>query len=77
MIFSLLSAILHLGNLLFVKDPVKPESAFIKNEEVLDIVSELLSVEREQLESSLTNRNMSARAKSVYTIPLSAEEVFF
>jgi hypothetical protein len=42
---------------------------------VLQLVAELLQVQPNMLELALCNRNMSARAQSVYTIPLQVEEV--
>uniref|UniRef100_A0A5F8GI34 Myosin IXA n=1 Tax=Monodelphis domestica TaxID=13616 RepID=A0A5F8GI34_MONDO len=46
-IFSLLSAILHLGNICYKKKTYRDESIDICNPEVLPIVSELLEVTRE------------------------------
>lgn len=74
MIYQLLAALLHLCNLSFQKDMQRNGAALIGNKDVLEISSTLLQVEESVLETALCNRNMSARAQSVYTIPLKVEE---
>ncbi|KAL6106364.1 myo9a [Pungitius sinensis] len=55
-IFSLLSAILHLGNIRYKKKTYREDSIDICNPEVLPIVSELLEVKEEVLLEALTTR---------------------
>uniref|UniRef100_A0A671X7G1 Myosin IXAb n=1 Tax=Sparus aurata TaxID=8175 RepID=A0A671X7G1_SPAAU len=55
-IFSLLSAILHLGNIRYKKKTYRDDSIDICNPEVLPIVSELLEVKEEILLEALTTR---------------------
>ncbi|XP_068458393.1 unconventional myosin-IXAa-like isoform X2 [Clinocottus analis] len=55
-IFSLLSAILHLGNIRYKKKTYRDDSIDICNPEVLPIVSELLEVREEMLLEALTTR---------------------
>ncbi|XP_038274617.1 unconventional myosin-IXa isoform X17 [Dermochelys coriacea] len=55
-IFSLLSAILHLGNIRYKKKTYRDDSIDICNPEVLPIVSELLEVKEEMLFEALVTR---------------------
>ncbi|XP_010873983.2 unconventional myosin-IXAa isoform X3 [Esox lucius] len=55
-IFSLLSAILHLGNIRYKKKTYRDDSIDICNPEVLPVVSELLEVKEEMLFEALTTR---------------------
>uniref|UniRef100_A0AAZ1XB62 Myosin IXA n=1 Tax=Oreochromis aureus TaxID=47969 RepID=A0AAZ1XB62_OREAU len=55
-IFSLLSAILHLGNIRYKKKTYRDDSIDIVNPEVLPVVSELLQVKEEMLFEALTTR---------------------
>ncbi|KAK7912550.1 hypothetical protein WMY93_012761 [Mugilogobius chulae] len=55
-IFSLLSAILHLGNIRYKRKTYRDDSIDICNPEVLPIVSELLEVKEETLFEALTTR---------------------
>uniref|UniRef100_A0A6Q2X1T6 Myosin IXA n=1 Tax=Esox lucius TaxID=8010 RepID=A0A6Q2X1T6_ESOLU len=55
-IFSLLSAILHLGNIRYKKKTYREDSIDICNPEVLPTVSELLEVKEEMLFEALTTR---------------------
>ncbi|XP_061133421.1 unconventional myosin-IXAa isoform X2 [Syngnathus typhle] len=55
-IFSLLSAILHLGNIRYKKKTYRDDSIDICNPEVLPVVSELLQVKEEILIEALTTR---------------------
>ncbi|CAJ1049288.1 unconventional myosin-IXAa [Xyrichtys novacula] len=55
-IFSLLSAILHLGNIRYKRKTYRDDSIDICNPEVLPVVSELLEVKEETLFEALTTR---------------------
>ncbi|XP_059393145.1 unconventional myosin-IXAa isoform X9 [Carassius carassius] len=55
-IFSLLSAILHLGNIRYKKKIYRDDSIDICNPEILPVVSELLEVKEETLSEALTTR---------------------
>ncbi|XP_035388046.1 unconventional myosin-IXAa isoform X3 [Electrophorus electricus] len=55
-IFSLLSAILHLGNIRYKKKTYRDDSIDICNPDVLPVVSELLEVKEETLFEALTTR---------------------
>ncbi|XP_072574110.1 unconventional myosin-IXAa isoform X2 [Paramormyrops kingsleyae] len=55
-IFSLLSAILHLGNIRYKKKTYRDDSIDICNLDVLPIVSQLLEVKEEMLFEALTTR---------------------
>ncbi|XP_052416151.1 unconventional myosin-IXAa isoform X10 [Carassius gibelio] len=55
-IFSLLSAILHLGNIRYKKKIYREDSIDICNPEILPVVSELLEVKEETLSEALTTR---------------------
>ncbi|XP_076879856.1 unconventional myosin-IXAa isoform X2 [Brachyhypopomus gauderio] len=55
-IFSLLSAILHLGNIRYKRKTYRDDSIDICNPDVLPIVSELLEVKEEMLFEALTTR---------------------
>uniref|UniRef100_A0A3Q3FWG0 Myosin IXA n=1 Tax=Labrus bergylta TaxID=56723 RepID=A0A3Q3FWG0_9LABR len=55
-IFSLLSAILHLGNIRYKRKTYREDSIDICNPEVLPVVSELLEVKEETLFEALTTR---------------------
>ncbi|XP_046506032.1 unconventional myosin-IXa isoform X1 [Equus quagga] len=55
-IFSLLSAILHLGNICYKKKTYRDDSIDICNPEILPIVSELLEVKEEMLCEALVTR---------------------
>ncbi|XP_062281138.1 unconventional myosin-IXAa [Scomber scombrus] len=55
-IFSLLSAILHLGNIRYKRKTYRDDSIDICNLEVLPVVSELLEVKEEMLFEALTTR---------------------
>ncbi|XP_048828335.1 unconventional myosin-IXAb-like isoform X3 [Brienomyrus brachyistius] len=59
-IFSLLSAILHLGNIRYKRKIYRDDSIDICNPEVLPIVSELLEVKEEMLIDALTTRKTVA-----------------
>ncbi|XP_051677726.2 unconventional myosin-IXa isoform X4 [Oryctolagus cuniculus] len=55
-IFSLLSAILHLGNICYKRKTYRDDSIDICNPEVLPVVSELLEVKEEMLFEALVTR---------------------
>ncbi|XP_075288283.1 unconventional myosin-IXa isoform X4 [Opisthocomus hoazin] len=55
-IFSLLSAILHLGNICYKKKTYRDDSIDICNPEILPIVSDLLEVKEEMLFEALVTR---------------------
>ncbi|XP_009699966.1 PREDICTED: unconventional myosin-IXa-like, partial [Cariama cristata] len=55
-IFSLLSAILHLGNIRYKKKTYRDDSIDICNPEILPIVSDLLEVKEEMLFEALVTR---------------------
>ncbi|XP_069021786.1 unconventional myosin-IXAa isoform X2 [Embiotoca jacksoni] len=55
-IFSLLSAILHLGNIRYKRKTYRDDSIDICNPEMLPVVSELLEVKEEMLFEALTTR---------------------
>ncbi|XP_070619062.1 unconventional myosin-IXa isoform X4 [Erythrolamprus reginae] len=65
-IFSLLSAILHLGNICYKKKTYRDDSIDICNPEVLPIVSELLEVKEEMLlEALITRKTVTVGEKFV------------
>ncbi|XP_004687679.1 PREDICTED: unconventional myosin-IXa isoform X2 [Condylura cristata] len=65
-IFSLLSAILHLGNICYKKKTYRDDSIDICNPEVLPVVSELLEVKEEMLfEALVTRKTMTVGEKLV------------
>ena len=71
--FSLLVAILILGNLEFLEADAKDVSAFVANMPVLEHVARLLGVPAEDLTQALTNKTSYVR-KDLYTVLLSAEQ---
>ncbi|TMW63387.1 hypothetical protein Poli38472_002328 [Pythium oligandrum] len=72
-IFSLVAAVLHLGNLEFTENP-KLESQIARPDDVSNL-AELMQVKTSELEFALTKRTMSAGARgSVAEIALSAVE---
>ena len=71
--FSLLVAILVLGNLEFLEADAKDVSAFIANMPVLEHAARLLGVPAEDLSQALTNKTSYVR-KELYTVLLSAEQ---
>ena len=71
--FSLLVAILILGNLEFLEADAKDVSAYIANAHVLDHAARLLGVPAEDLTQALTNKTSYVR-KELYTVLLSAEQ---
>ncbi|RHZ77100.1 hypothetical protein Glove_186g151 [Diversispora epigaea] len=72
--FQLLAAILHLGNIQFAEDPNNrlKEAAFVKNQEVLDLVSDFLGMDSRSLESILTYKTKLIK-KEMCTIFLDSE----
>uniref|UniRef100_A0A8C4PXY3 Myosin IXB n=1 Tax=Eptatretus burgeri TaxID=7764 RepID=A0A8C4PXY3_EPTBU len=55
-IFSLLSAVLHLGNIAYKRRPYREEATEVENPEMLKVLSELLQVKEEMLMEALTTR---------------------
>ncbi|KAF9463705.1 glycosyltransferase family 2 protein [Collybia nuda] len=72
-IFSLLVAILLLGNLQFRDGDASDVSAYIYNTQVLDHVARLLGTTSEDLNQVLTNKTSYVR-KELYTVLLNAEQ---
>ncbi|KAK7469967.1 hypothetical protein VKT23_001403 [Stygiomarasmius scandens] len=72
-IFSMLIAILLLGNLEFGEGDFHTVSAHVVNTQVLDQVSRLLGVSSEDLAQTLTNKTSYVR-KELYTVLLSAQQ---
>lgn len=72
-IFSLLVAILLLGNLEFVEGDAHDVSATVSNSHVLDQAARFLGVPAEDLSQILTNKTSYVR-KELYTVLLSAEQ---
>lgn len=72
-IFSLLVAILLLGNLQFADPDAKDVAAYIANPQVLDHAARLLGVPPEELTQVLTNKTSYVR-KELYTVLLNAEQ---
>ena len=71
--FSLLVAILVLGNLEFLEADAKDVSAYVANAPVLEHAARLLGVPVEDLTQALTNKTSYVR-KELYTVLLSAEQ---
>jgi len=71
--FSLLVAILVLGNLEFLEADAKDVSAFVANMPVLEHAARLLGVPAEDLSQTLTNKTSYVR-KELYTVLLGAEQ---
>ena len=72
-IFSLLVAILQLGNLQFRGGDAHDVSAYVINTQVLDHVARLLGVSSDDLSQTLTNKTSYVR-KELYTVLLNAEQ---
>ncbi|KAF8906646.1 glycosyltransferase family 2 protein [Mucidula mucida] len=72
-IFTLIIAILELGNLQFLDGDQHDYAAYISNAPVLDHVSRLLGVSSEELSQTLTNKTSYVR-KELYTVLLNAEQ---
>ncbi|KAH7730130.1 myosin VA [Aphelenchoides avenae] len=68
-IFGMISAVLLLGNLGFIKRPGyhSDENAYIDNEELIGIISELLSIKAQQLHQALTMRRTVLKHDTVIT----------
>jgi len=71
--FSLLVAVLVLGNIEFLEADAKDVSAFIANVPILEHAARLLGVPVEDLTQALTNKTSYVR-KELYTVLLSAEQ---
>ncbi|KAH9939246.1 chitin synthase [Epithele typhae] len=72
-IFSLIVAILLLGNLQFGEADARDVSAYISNPLVLDQVARLLGVPSEELSEVLTNKTSYVR-KELYTVMMNATQ---
>ncbi|KAI0065969.1 glycosyltransferase family 2 protein [Artomyces pyxidatus] len=72
-IFSLLVAILLLGNLQFGEGDARDVSAYVINTLVVDQISRLLGVSSEDLSQTLTNKTSYVR-KELYTVLMNAEQ---
>lgn len=72
-IFTLIIAILELGNLQFVDGDQHDFAAYISNAPVLNHASRLLGVSPEELSQTLTNKTSYVR-KELYTVLLNAEQ---
>ncbi|KAG6809077.1 hypothetical protein H0H92_001693 [Tricholoma furcatifolium] len=72
-IFSILVAILLMGNLQFQNGDAHTVSAYIHNTHVLDQVARLLGTTPDELSQVLTNKTSYVR-KELYTVLLSAEQ---
>jgi chitin synthase len=72
-IFSLLVAILTLGNIQFGEGDARDVSAYIMNPLVLDQAARLLGVSSEELGETLTNKTSYVR-KELYTVMLNATQ---
>ncbi|XP_075753638.1 unconventional myosin-IXa isoform X3 [Pelodiscus sinensis] len=74
-IFSLLSAILHLGNIRYKRKTYRDDSIDICNPEVLPIVSELLEVKEEMLfEALVTRKTVTVGEKLILPYKLAEAE---
>ncbi|KAI0076909.1 chitin synthase [Panus rudis PR-1116 ss-1] len=72
-IFSLLVAILLLGNVQFGEGDARDVSAYVSNMLVLEQVARLLGVPLEELGETLTNKTSYVK-KELYTVMLNAEQ---
>ncbi|EKM60048.1 glycosyltransferase family 2 protein [Phanerochaete carnosa HHB-10118-sp] len=72
-IFSLLIAILTLGNVQFGEGDARDVSAYVSNPLVLDQAARLLGVSSEELGETLTNKTSYVR-KELYTVMLNASQ---
>jgi chitin synthase len=71
-IFSVLSAILHLGNVEFTEGDRKDTAASINNPLTVDRVAQLLGIPAEELSAILTKMTSYVR-KELYTVLLGAD----
>ncbi|KAI8372396.1 chitin synthase-domain-containing protein [Blakeslea trispora] len=72
-IMQLIAAILHLGQLQFMNNSTTQETAYIKNEGTLEIVSQLLGVDESALENVLTY-NTTLIKNDITTVILNAKQ---
>ncbi|OSX59590.1 glycosyltransferase family 2 protein [Postia placenta MAD-698-R-SB12] len=72
-IFSLLVAILLLGNVQFTEPDGRDVSAYVANPLVLEEVARLLGVSQDDLTEAITNRTSYVR-KELYTVMLDAQQ---
>ncbi|PAV56154.1 hypothetical protein WR25_13386 isoform B [Diploscapter pachys] len=68
-VFSMISAVLLLGNVNYVKRHAyhSDENAYIENEEVVDMIAELLQIKRDLLLQALTMKRHIMKAETVVT----------
>jgi myosin heavy subunit len=74
-IMQILSSVLNLGNIEFSvnEEEEESENAVIKNDEYLNIASELLGIDKEALRNALTTRTTTTRGEKFVT-PLTVEQ---
>lgn len=72
-IFSLLVAILLLGNVQFGEGDARDVSAYVSNMPILEQIARLLSVSSEELAETLTNKTSYVR-KELYQVMLNVEQ---
>lgn len=72
-IFQLLSCILHLGNVEFVDAESLEEAALVKNQDCLDLVSEMMGLKSRDLENALVFKTKLIR-KEICTMFLDKKE---
>jgi myosin-9 len=75
--FRVISAVLLLGNIAFVKRPGlhSDETAFVENEELVDIISGLLNINSQHLIQALTMRKTKLKHDTVITRYSMAEAI--
>mmetsp|Transcript_50054 Transcript_50054/g.64134 ORF Transcript_50054/g.64134 Transcript_50054/m.64134 type:complete len:1151 (-) Transcript_50054:283-3735(-) len=71
--FGAISAILYLGELIFVERPGDSEKSDLKNEDLLGPIAELLGIDKNVFSISCTERTMRAKDE-VYKVPLKHTE---
>jgi len=72
-LFSAVCVVLQLGNLVVEADPSDGEKSVITSSDQLKILSELMGIQKEFLESSLTHRTVVA-GKESYKVPMKASD---
>jgi myosin-7 len=73
-IFSVISAVLHLGNLTFQDEEGEKSDLTSKDKEILEIICMLLGFDSEQLTETLLFRQIQVRG-TVTSIPYKFQEV--
>ncbi|KAK2170162.1 hypothetical protein LSH36_4g17098 [Paralvinella palmiformis] len=65
-IYSILVAILHIGNVMFVESEGKHQTlSRVQNIDLIDIVSDLLGIDGKELQEALTTSGMVARGETI------------